>query len=920
VLLGRGAEVELLDRLLAGARSGSSGALVLRGEAGIGKSALLDHAARAAAEAGTAVLRGSGVESEAELAYAALHLLLHPRADRIDGLPAVQARALRAALGLAAAPAEDPLLVGLAVLTLLSDLAEDAPLLVLVDDAQWLDRESAAALLFAARRLAEEAVVLVFAVRAGEGAFPETGLPELRPAPLDDRDAAALLAEHHADLAAPARDRILAEAAGNPLALLALPAGLTAAERAGEPPLPGHPVGLRPVGSRVQDAYRRRIEQLPEPTRTLLLVAAADDQDAVGMLLRAARTLGARPADLEPAERAGLVTVEGAAGGTVVRFRHPLIRAAAYHDAPFGRRLAAHAALAAAYDTPDQADRHAWHRAAAAVEPDEAVAAELERAAERARRRGGFAAIASAYERAAQLSVTEPARVRRTCAAAVAARDAGLLPHAAQLAAGVAGLVDDPRVAAELASVRATVDFEYGSPRVAARTLLDAAVPLGPVDPTAAASLLTRVVGIVALAGDRELSAEAVAALDELPPAEDRVLALTVTIARATDRRIADDPAGAVRLLRGIDAGTWAELLRRGPPRARLMAAHSAVLLGDDTRMHALAAAQVAECRRRGMIGMLPEALLRLARAELHLGRYRDAAASAGEGLRIVQDTGRSRELGLRSLVLAPLAAVRGDADQCRELSRQTLDRATERELAAAAAWSRYALGLLDLGLGRYDTAVEQLAEIPPSLPTVPYTYCADQVEAAARAGRPADAAAAYERFRRWAGAAAQPWAEAVAERCAALVGPAAEAERHFARAVGLHAAGGRPFEHARTRLLYGEWLRRERRRTEARTQLRAAVEGFERLGAAPWADRARNELRATGETAAPPHRVDLLGRLTAQELQVVRLAATGATNRDIAGRLFLSPRTVGYHLYKAYPKLGISSRRQLPTLDLGDG
>ena len=439
MLLGRGAEVELLDRLLAGARSGSSGALVLRGEAGIGKSALLDHAAGAAVQAGTAVLRGRGVEPEAELAYAALLLLLRPRTDRVDGLPAVQARALRAALGLAAAPAEDPLLVGLAVLTLLSDLAEEAPLLVLVDDAQWLDRESAAALLFAARRLAEEAVVLVFAVRDGEGAFPDTGLPELRPAPLDDRDATALLAEHHADLTAPARDRILAEAAGNPLALLALPAGLTAAERAGEPPPPGLPVGLRPVGSRVQDAYRRRIEQLPEPTRTLLLVAAADDRDAVGVLMRAARTLGAEPADLEPAERAGLVTVEGTAGDTVVRFRHPLVRAAAYHDAPFGRRLAAHAALAGAYDTPDQADRHAWHRAAAAVEPDEAVAAELEQAAERARRRGGFAAIASAYERAAQLSVAEPARVRRTCAAAVAARDAGLLPHAADLAAGSPG-------------------------------------------------------------------------------------------------------------------------------------------------------------------------------------------------------------------------------------------------------------------------------------------------------------------------------------------------------------------------------------------------------------------------------------------------------------------------------------------------
>jgi DNA-binding CsgD family transcriptional regulator len=910
VLLGRAREQAVIDQLLAGLRTGTSAALVVCGEAGIGKSALLDYAAGAAAD--VRVLRAGGVESEAELAFGALHLLLRPQLERIGSLPAVRAAALRAALGLAAGPAEDQLLVGLAVLTLLSDLAEDAPLLVLIDDAQWLDRASAGALLFAARRLAEEGVVMIFAARDGAAPFADTGLPELRPDGLDTAAAAALLNEHHPDLPGQIRDRVVGEAAGNPLALIELPGALTPERPGGELPPLGFPAGMLPASGRVQNAFRAQIERLPEATQALLLVAAADDMGAVGVLLSAARRLGAGAEDFEPAERARLITVTGGE----VRFRHPLIRAAAYHGAPFARRLAAHDALAAAYGTPGQADRRAWHRAAAAVEPGEDVAAGLERTAERARSRGGYAAIASAYERAAELSTDERARIRRLRLAAMAARDGGLLPHAADLAQRLAGLVDGPADGADLASVRATVEFEYGSPRAAARTLIDAAVPLGRADPAAATSMLSTVVGVVALAGDRALAAEAITALDALPPVPDPGLALTVTFARAMARRIADHPDGGLPMLREIGAARWAGVAAHGPPRSRLLAAQAAALLGDDATTYALAAAQVAECRTRGMIGMLPEALLFLARAEVYLGRHRDAMANAGEALQIVRDTGRSRELGFQGLVLAPLAAIQGDDQRCRALAHETIGRATERDLAAAAAWSRYALGLLDLGLGRYDAALDQLGEIPPTLPTVGYAYCADQAEAAVRAGRPGRATAPSLRFQRWAAHAGQPWAAAVAERCRALTGPDEEAGAHYAAAVRLHSGGGRPFEQARTRLLYGEWLRRDRRRTDARTHLRAALDTFERLEAAPWAERARNELRATGETIVP-RRAGLLSRLTPQELQVVRLAATGATNRDIAARLFLSPRTVGYHLYKAYPKLGVSSRRDLAGLDL---
>jgi hypothetical protein len=434
VLVGRAEQSAVIDQLLSNARHGVSGAIVIKGEAGIGKSALLDYGANRASD--MRVLSISRVESEAEIAFGALHLLLHEELARIESLPELQAAALRAALGAAPAPPVrqaqgglDRLLVGLAVLTLLSDLAERAPLLALLDDAQWFDQPSASALSLAARRLAHEGIVMIFAVRDGGRAYAGEGLPELRLTRLDDADSAHFLAECRPDLPSHACGGVIEQSAGNPLALLELSGMLTAGLPDQGLFVAGSPIGPAPAGGRVHRAFQDQIERLPEATQSLLLVAAADDTGDLVRVLAAAHALQATADDLEPAERAGLITVDAG----VVTFRHPLIRAAAYHGLPFVRRLAAHAALADTCGAPDQADRHAWHRSASVVEPDDDIAAELELAAARAEARGGHAAAVRAYERAATLSVEETTRVRRLGRAAIAAYDAGLLPHAAEL-------------------------------------------------------------------------------------------------------------------------------------------------------------------------------------------------------------------------------------------------------------------------------------------------------------------------------------------------------------------------------------------------------------------------------------------------------------------------------------------------------
>ncbi|GAA4234436.1 DNA-binding CsgD family transcriptional regulator [Streptosporangium album] len=881
MLHGRGAEQAVIDRLLADSREGRSGALLVRGEPGIGKTALLDYAAGVAE--GLRVIRGTGVESEAELPFAGLHLLLRPVFDRVGALPEQQERALRAAFGLASVEAGDRLLVGLAVLSLLSELAEDGPLLVLVDDAQWLDRASTDALLFAARRLDAEGVALVIAAREP---FTAPGMAELEVKGLDAPAAAALLGP---GISPVVRYRVLAEARGNPLALIELPAAAPADGTA------------LPLTSRVQDAFLGQVRRLPEATQGLLAVAAAEDTGDLDVVLRAAAGFGDFLEDLHPAESAGLVRVSE---GTMT-FRHPLVRAAVYQGIPPSLRLAVHKALAASLSGPDDADRRAWHLAMAATGPDEEVAAELERTAARASGRSGYAAAATAYERAARLSAHPGTRTRRLALAAERAVWAGELDRAGTLAEQGAQQLGtltaeesgDPALWARLTHVRATADFLRGSPRTAHEALLEGAAT---ADGARAARMLTQAVHAAWYLGGPELD-RTVARLDALNlPDDDPITPVVGFVTAVLSRR--DAPPSLTEVV--------AETRRAGAhgPNDLVQACGVGLAAGQDGEVHETAASLVAEARTMGTIGVLPTLLFFLAETELFQGRHRDALTTATESLRIARDTGQRQWASQMNSLLAYLAAIEGDDERCHLLVGEAL-----ADGSAGTQWTVWALGMLDLGHGRVEAALSRLGPMAGGH-HVSATRCVpDLVEAAVRLGTPERAADAFARYREWAGRTRQPWAEALVLRCRALL---EDAEEHFTAALKLD---GRPFERARTELLYGEWLRRTRRKAEARAHLRSALETFERLTARPWAGRARAELSATGSVAPAAPAPGLLARLTPQELQIVRLAAQGLSNRDIAAQLFLSPRTVGYHLYKAYPKLGVASRGELTTTDLSD-
>jgi DNA-binding CsgD family transcriptional regulator len=913
MLNGRAAEQAAIDRLLDAARAGTSGALVLRGDAGIGKTALLGYAAEAAG--GFQVVRGTGIESEAELPFAGLHLLLRPALDRAGALPVPQRRAVEGAFGLAPAPggSTDPLLIGMAVLSLLSELAGDGPLLCLVDDAHWLDGSSAAALAFAARRLGEEGIALILAARDGEGRFPAPGLPELRVAGLPPESAAALLDAQPADLTAALRYRILADAQGNPLALIELPAAR------GYRPAIEDPSELALTG-RLLAAFSSQAAQLPDATRLLLLVAAADDAGEAGLVLRAGQALGADAADLAPAERAGLIRQAGPS----LAFRHPLIRAAVYQEAPLGQRLAVHRALADALggrEGSDDAGRRAWHRAAGAAQPDEQIAAGLDRAAEQAAERGGYAAAAAASARAAELSADRPARARRFTIAAEAAAESGDLTRARALAGRAEPDAGDAMLRAGLLHVRALADFGEGSFRGAHRLLLEGADLLAGTSPALAARILVQAFHTAWYIGEPELAdvAGRLTAL-RLPDGEPMLPVagyLAATLGALFGWR-ADRTPGVPAL---TDVAGQARRAGADTPLDLVQVCGASLIAGQDAQTYEVAASLAAEARGQGRIGLLPTILFFLAEAELFHGRHRDALATAAEAAQVARDSGQWHWVSQVSGLLAYLAAAAGDETRCRQLADDAMTAATAGNVAPGTPWAHWSLGLLDLGGGRVEAALGRLAvlaEGPARHHVSAMRSAPDLVEAAVRIGEPARAAGALQGFERWAGRAGQPWIDALVLRCRALLAPDPEAGDLYAAALDAHQRDDRPFERARTQILYGEWLRRARRKTEARTQLRAALEIFGRLGAEPWSGRAATELRAAGVTTPESHGrhgPGALGNLTPQELQVVRLAAQGLSNRDIAAQLFLSPRTVGYHLYKAYPKLGVAARSELPAL-----
>ncbi|WP_371518053.1 AAA family ATPase [Kitasatospora sp. NBC_01300] len=910
MLYGREDEQSVVAGLLDAAREGRSGVLLLRGEPGIGKTALLDHAVGRAGEA-FRVIRAAGVEYEAELPFAGLSLLLTPGLDRLHTLPGPQRRALEAAFGLAeeSAPVER-LLVGLATLGLLAELATERPLLCVLDDAQWLDDASLDALLLAARRLQAEGVALLFAARTGGGApeLPTTGFPELRLTGLPEPDAARLL-DHRAGPGLPAavRERLLVEAAGNPLALTELPidTGTQANTPGSPPPAPG---GL-PLTSRLLIAFHGQVTGLPPATQTLLLVAAAEETGELDVVLPAAAALGVPAEHLGPAEESGLASVTP---DRRIAFRHPLLRAAILQRAPHHQRLAVHQAIAGAL--PD-GDRRTWHRAHAATAPDAALADALERTAVRAEARGAHGGAAAAYERAARLTPDRDAATRRLVLAAEAATEEGKLAQAETLADEAGARTDNPLAHALLDQVRATAHFWRGSYPTAYRLLLDAAGTA--IEAPHAARMLFQAFHTAWYAGEEPV----IAVLDRLaalPLADDDPLAplarhLPAAVLPALGRPAPQPPTAR-------DTAAAARKAGAETPVDLVQLCGATLILGRDDETAELAGELVAEARAKGTIGVMPTLQFFLAEAELFHGRHRDAEVTATEALALARDTGQHQWTSQLTALLAYLAALDGDTDRCTRLTAESLATTGPQTAAPAAGrpWAHWALALLDLGHGRAGEAADRLL----TLTTGPHRYhvsatraVPDLVEAAVRYGTPERSAEPYERFARWSAAADRPWTEALRLRCQALLGPDELAESAYRAALDLHEGTHRPFEQARTALLYGEWLRRSRRRTDARPHLRAALETFERLAAHPWAARARTELTATGTpapTTSPTGTPD--SPLTPQELQIARLAAQGLTNREIAAQLFLSPRTIAHHLYKAYPKLHITSRADLPT------
>ena len=903
MLVGRERECAQIDGLLERASRGESGSLVLRAEAGMGKTALLDYAADQAA--GMATLRVTGVEAESVLDFAGLHSLVLPITDHLRRLPEPQRLAVAAALGLAPGAGSDRFLVAAGVLSLLASAAEEQPMLCLIDDAQWLDVPSADSLVFAARRLGAEGIVILFAAREGEPRrFGAAGLPELAIGGLDRGSALVLLDRSSHELSSSVRGRLLAAAAGNPLALLELPGCLSDAQLAGREMMPE----AIPLSSRLQAAFRQRIERLPKATQSALVLAAADEVSELAVILCAAAELGLPQDALDSAERAGLVQTDD----LNLSFRHPLVRSAVYESATFGERRRAHRALADACSGDQRADRRLWHRAAATLSADEELAGALEASAERSQLRGGQASAATAFERAAMLSETESSRGRRLAAAAKAAFVAGQVERASDLVSRSLPSAERAERSV-LLGLRGVIEGFAGSLPDAVSTLLEAIAVSE--DASLSLELLLEAGAMASYIGDADLLTALFRRASEFSPVTeiDRLIVVLLTAAAA---ELEGDYARAA--LVSADAIELAD--RLDDPRCLIWVSVTASRAGSwgDGLPYANRAVRIA--RERALVSTLPSALQ--AQASQLVGRSRfDLAYSSGEeGRRLALDLGQLWPASWSLAELATVDALRGD---------EQLARAHVAELEALVASSgarlvsgriARAFGLLDLSLGKPAEALERLlvsldAVRPQSNPWV-VLGVPDAVEAAVRVDRLEEVIDHFDHFKDWVERFPNRARLALLARCRALV-DASNAEPDYAQAVELSDALS-PFDRARTELLYGEWLRRTRRRIDARPHLRAALDRFEQLGVPPWAERARSELRASGETARrrDPSTRD---QLTPQELQIARLVATGKTNPEVAAQLFLSPRTIDYHLRKVFAKLEIASRGDLASVDFGE-
>ena len=899
-LRGRSDECGLLDGLLADVRRGESRSLVLRGEAGIGKTALLQYLIGSAS--GMTVLRAVGVESEMELAYAGLHQLCMPLLDRLERLPAPQRDALRVVFGMTGATPPDRFLVSLGVLSLLSEVADERPLLCVVDDAQWLDRASALSLAFVARRLLAEPVGIVFAAR--EPGEELQHLAGLEVHGLSSGDARALLGSAvQFILDKPVRERIIGETRGNPLALLELPRGLTATQLA----LGFGLVDGQTLPARIEESFMRRLEGLSDDARRLLLLAAAEPVGDPVLLWRGLERLGIEPAAADRVVGEGLLGI-----GERVIFRHPLVRSAVYRAAGAEDRRAVHLALAEVSDREVDPDRRAWHLAAAATGPDEEVAAELERSAGRAQARGGVAAAAAFLKRSVVLTLDPQRRAERALAAAQAHLQAGAFDGALQLLASAQAASLDELGRAQVELLRGRIEFASSLSGEAPALLLKAARKLESLDPTRAretyleAWIAAYFAGRTATDGHvRQVSSAAISAprpISASRPSDLLLDGLAVVVAQGR-------AAAASQLSRAARVFADGEISVAEGLRWGWLARVPAIMLWDEERWHRILARQLQSARDAGLLAYLPIYLQALAVVTTWCGDFATSASLIAEADAIAEATGTR----LAGYATATLAGFRG-----REPESSTMIEGEVRNALAAGQGlgvdlSRWAFAVLHNGLGRYEQALAEAQSPSEEAPELPLSgwALAELIEAAARTGKTQLAGEALEQLAEATSIGDSDWGLGIYARSRSLLTEGAAAEASYREAIERLGRTRLAPELARAHLVYGEWLRRENRRLDARAQLRIAHGLFGTIGMEGFAERARTELQATGESVRR-HTVETRDDLTAQERQIAELARHGLSNPEIGARLFLSPRTVEWHLRHVFGKLGIHSRREL--------
>jgi DNA-binding CsgD family transcriptional regulator len=919
MLVGRAAETGLIQGLLDAAQAGTSAALVVEGEAGIGKSALLHYAVERSA--GMRVLTTRGVESESEIPFSGLSDLLRPILDHLARIPPPQAAALAGALALGPPQPGDRYAIFAATFSLLVAASETAPVLGIVDDAHWLDASSAEALMFSSRRLGAEGIVLLFAMRTGEGRMlSSSGITSRQLEGLDRAAAANLLSRQGArQVSAAVSDRLFALTRGNPLALIEIPSFLSDAQLAGTDPFQEP---LR-VGAGIERAFLHRVADLPESCRRALLLAAASDSGDMAVILHAAHADGLAADAFEPAESAEIIVIDAG----ILNWRHPLLRAAVYQGVPPADRRAAHRLLSDALRGSAVSDRRAWHLAAAAAAPDETVASALEQAALDARQRTAHAAAAAAFERAARLSPGSSERAHRYLEAARDAQIVGNAETALRLLDEALAIADEPLLRADIQHLKGGILMWSGNPKMARVVLLEEAARIEPLDTTRAAMMTAEATVACTMVGDVPAAVRtARRVVEHVGPTDSpaRVAAeglLCNALILAGEATTARPLLVRCRALFG--EGALGGLLTNGT--LVQAAGHGSIWVEDYDAAALVLHRVVEETRAVHAVALLafPVALL----AELHFrtGRWNAAFAEASESTRLAAETGQLSLLAFSHACLAIIEAARGMEDSCRSNTRRALDLAERFGVDSILVYAGSALGLLALGLGQFGVAIAHLEEVARLVegdelgePTV-VEWAPDLIEAYIRAGRRSDASSTLTTFERQASKTQRNWALATASRCRGLLAPDDSFEPHFLTALDLHRRTPTPFEMARTELSYGQRLRRVGSRLEARDILRSALATFEQLGAAPWAANARRELDAAG---APVSRalVSATVRLTPQEMQVALRVAEGAANKEIAAALFLSAKTIEFHLGNVYRKLGLHSRSALASLLAREG